>query len=256
MQEPSKHAVVISDLHLGSRYCLYRDLERFLKAIPAGCELILNGDIITKVIPRLPLPHKRILHFIEKQSFHRKVVWVPGNHERGFLPDRLGKIVFTPVYRIEGRLLIAHGHLFDEIMPHSQLFMRLFKLLHDIRIALGAPPVHVAQYAKKWKTFYTVLRKNVMKNAVSCARELGFAAVACGHTHFPEDRVFEGVRYINTGSWTEYPPHSLWVSKAQILLKAITDDAFADEALIREWLLTEEDRNNPKSGTADGRSRK
>jgi len=235
---PGKDAIVISDLHLGSRHCLHGDLERFIKAIPPGCELVLNGDIITKEIGRLPLPHKRILHRIEKQSYIRKIVWVPGNHERGFLPDSVGRIVFSPAYHIQNRLLIAHGHLFDEIMPHSQLFMRVFGFLHNLRIALGARPVHVAQYAKKWKALYGVLRKNVMKNAVSCAKELGYAAVVCGHTHYPEDRVFGGVRYINTGSWTEYPLHYLWVTADTIALKPVTDDSFPQTGL-----FTGEDRD-------------
>ena len=45
------------------------------------------------------------------------------------------------------------------------------------------------------------------KNAVDCARESGFEAITCGHTHYVEDSVYKGVRYINTGTWTEEPLH-------------------------------------------------
>ncbi|NIV99428.1 hypothetical protein GWN26_09935, partial [Candidatus Saccharibacteria bacterium] len=73
-------------------------------------------------------------------------------------------------------------------MPQSRVFIKTFKLLHDLRIKLGARPVHVAQYAKKWQTFYAYLRKNVMINAVHYAREKGFKAVTCGHTHYAEEQ--------------------------------------------------------------------
>ena len=83
--------------------------------------------------------------------------------------------------------------------------MQAFKLMHDLRVRLGARPVHVAQYAKKWGLFYKFLRKNVMINAVKCAMENGYEVVTCGHTHYPEDIFFNGIRYINTGAWTESP---------------------------------------------------
>ncbi|MGD8460345.1 MAG: hypothetical protein PVH27_08345, partial [Desulfobacterales bacterium] len=75
------------------------------------------------------------------------------------------------------RLFITHGDFFDEVMPHSWLFIKTFKMLHDFRIKLGARPIHVAQYAKKWKRFYGYLRKNVMHNAVNYAAKYGFEAV-------------------------------------------------------------------------------
>ena len=114
------------------------------------------------------------------------------------------------------RLLITHGDDFDEIMPRNQLFIKAFKFLHNLRVKLGAKPVHVAEYAKKWKSFYRVLRKNVMTNAVKCAIENGYEAVTCGHTHFAEDVIFNGIRYINTGAWTEFPAFFLHVTKDQM----------------------------------------
>ena len=83
--------------------------------------------------------------------------------------------------------------------------------------------MHVAEYAKKWEAFYRVLRKNVGMNAVNCAAENGFEAVTCGHTHFAEDMVLNGVRYINTGAWTEFPTHYLLVTKDEMILNRVDD---------------------------------
>ena len=42
----SNNAIIVSDLHIGSRYFLYQEFGRFLANIPEDHELILNGDVI------------------------------------------------------------------------------------------------------------------------------------------------------------------------------------------------------------------
>ena len=90
--------------------------------------------------------------------------------------------------------------------------------MHDLRVKLGARSVHVAQYAKNWELLYRVLRKHVRINAVQYARENGFEAVTCGHTHFAEDIALNGIRYINTGAWTELPTFYIHVAEDQMNL--------------------------------------
>ena len=217
------NVIIISDLHIGSRYFLYQHFERFLRSISEDYELILNGDIVNNPYLKLKPPHQRIMGLIEQLSYRQRVVWVQGNHDNGYVPRGFGKVHLKRLYEIGHRLLIAHGDDFDEIMPRNQAFMKAFNLMHNLRVKLGAKPVHVAQYAKKWEAFYNVLRKNVMANAVNCAIENGYEAVTCGHTHFPEDRVFNGIRYINTGAWTEFPAFYLLVTSDEMTLKTIDD---------------------------------
>jgi UDP-2,3-diacylglucosamine pyrophosphatase LpxH len=218
-------AIIVSDLHIGSRYFLYQDFKRFLGSIPKDHEVILNGDIIDNPNAKLKPSHQRTLDLIEQVSYRQKVVWVQGNHDNGCIPRGFGKVHFKHLHTIEHKLLITHGHDFDEITPRNQAFMKAFKLMHDLRVKLGARPVHVANYAKKWEILYKVLRKNVMTNAVNCAMENGYEAVTCGHTHYPEDRIFNGIRYLNTGSWTEFPVFYLLVTAEEMALKKM-DDSF------------------------------
>ena len=219
----SNNAIVVSDLHIGSRYFLYQDFGCFLANIPEDHELILNGDVIDNPYSELKLPHQRILDIIERISHRQRVVWVRGNHDNGYIPRGFEEVEFKRFHTIGHRLLIVHGDDFDDIMPKCQAFIKAFKLMHDVRVKLGAKPVHVAHYAKKWAFFYKVLCKNVMINAVNCALENGYETATCGHTHYPEDTVFNGTRYVNTGAWTESPACYLLVTPDQMALKKLDD---------------------------------
>jgi len=216
--ESNINAVIVSDLHLGSRYFLNQDFEKFLYNLPEGHELVLNGDVLDSPSAKLPLPHQRVLDLIQEISRYRKVVWIRGNHDKKYLPEGFENIDFKQIYGIKKRLLIAHGDRFDEIMPKNQIFIRLFEWMHNVRIKLGARPVHVAYYAKKWGILYKYLRNNVMENAVRYALRHGYQAVTCGHSHYPEYKLHHGIYYINTGSWTEYPAYYLQVSPDEMRL--------------------------------------
>jgi len=215
------NAIVVSDLHIGSRFFLHHDFENFLNRIPEDCELILNGDVIDDPNKELQPHHKRILNLIEQVSRRQRVIWVRGNHDHGYAQNGFKHIHFKTYYTIENRLLISHGYDFDEILPRSQVFIKSFKLMHDIMIKFGSRPVHVANYAKKFELLYKILRDNVMKNAVNCALENGYKAVICGHTHYPEDRVYNGIRYMNTGAWTESPSFYLKMVGNEMTLNPI-----------------------------------
>jgi UDP-2,3-diacylglucosamine pyrophosphatase LpxH len=215
------NAIVVSDLHIGSRFFLHNGFESFLRNIPEECELILNGDVIDDPNQKLRSDHQRILKIIDQISRRQRVVWVRGNHDNGYVPNGFKHIHFKTRYTIENRLLISHGYDFDGIMPRSRMFIQSFEFIHDLMLKLGSKPVHVANFAKKFGLLYKVLRDNVMKNAVNCALENGYETVVCGHTHFPEDRMFKGIRYMNTGAWTELPAFYLRMTGSEMTLKKV-----------------------------------
>jgi UDP-2,3-diacylglucosamine pyrophosphatase LpxH len=215
-------AIIVSDLHIGSRYCLREDFMQFLESIPQDHEFILNGDIIDNPYGKLSAVDRKLLDGFGEMSLRQKVVWIRGNHDNGYVPDNLGEIKIKQHYALQKKLFVTHGDFFDEVMPQSRAFIRTFKWLHDLRIKLGARPVHVAQYAKKWRRFYAYLRKNVMINAVHYARENGFSAVTCGHTHYAEEQFINGIKYLNTGAWTERPSFYVRVTADEIVLEKAT----------------------------------
>jgi UDP-2,3-diacylglucosamine pyrophosphatase LpxH len=219
------NAIIVSDLHIGSKYFLYQDFECFLNTISEDAEFIMNGDVIENPYAKLRPADQQILNRFEQMSYRQKVVWVRGNHDNGYIPQNLGQIQIKPYHSIQKRVFITHGDFFDKVMPQSRAFIKAFRMMHDLRVKLGARPIHVAEYAKKWKRFYGYLRKNVMLNAVNYAAKNGFEAVTCGHTHFAEEQFVNGIRYLNTGAWTERPTYCVRITDNEITLKKTTDFA-------------------------------
>lgn len=197
---------------------------RFLRSLPDGVTLVLNGDTVnTHDAERYPPEHREALDLIRAESRKRKVVWIRGNHDERYVMEDPGTIEFTASHHIEKKLFMAHGNDFDNVMPRHRGFIILFRLFHRLRIMLGAECIHVAVYAKRFPFLYRVLLRHVTLNAVEYAKENGYAAVACGHTHFGEDRMLDGVRYINTGAWTEEVLHYLSVDDGTLELKQFPD---------------------------------
>ena len=212
-------AIVLSDLHLESIHSHSHLIDRFLESLPEGYQLVLNGDIIDSSYPNLPLHNLRILEFIRRQSYCRKVVWIRGNHDNCSAIRGRGQIVFARSYTISDRLIITHGNELDKAKPLIHLLIRPFKTIQFMRIRAGLKPVNVVRLAKRVEPFYRLYRWKLMRDAVRFAKKNGFEAITCGHAHHPEDRVFRGVRYINTGAWTEYPPYYLMVNEREMRLQ-------------------------------------
>ena len=215
------NAVVLSDLHIGNRYFISEPLKGFLESLPPQAELILNGDTVDRRRFKAEPQYSESLELIARESRVRRVVWVRGNHDWKYMPPDAGKIEFAAHYEIGKRLFISHGHKFDFIMLVAKPLLNLVRMVHDYRVDLGAERAHVAFAAKKFEGLYRVLRRHVALSAVNFARKNGYEAITCGHTHYVEDLMIGGIRYINTGSWTEPPISYILVNDAGIELRRI-----------------------------------
>jgi len=215
------NAVVISDLHLESVHTLSEQIALFIESLPDKCDLILNGDIIDSSYPNLPRENLQILELIRQESFLRNIVWIRGNHDDCSLLRDRGRIHFKRIHTVDNRLLITHGNELDKAKARIQQLLRPFKLIQVILVKSGLKPVNVTNFASKFEPFYRLYRRKLMLDAVKFAKEKGFGAIACGHTHYPEYRTVQDVRYINTGAWTEYPPYYLVVNDSEMRLRSI-----------------------------------
>ena len=213
------NAVIISDLHLESVHTLADQIALFIENLPAGCDLILNGDIIDSSYPNLPRENLRILEQITQESFRRNIVWLLGNHDDCTLLRNRGRIHFKRIHTIADQLLITHGNELDKTKARIHQLLRPFKLIQFLLVKSGLRPLNVARLATRFEPFYRLYRKKLMFDAVKFAKKRGFKVITCGHSHYPEDRTVQGVRYINTGAWTEYPPHYLMVNDKEIRLE-------------------------------------
>jgi len=216
------HAVVVSDLHIGSRSFIVEPLINFLGNLPEKVELVLNGDTVDRRWRRMGPVHQEALNLILKEADNRRVVWIWGNHDWKFRPPHSERIKFVKDYNIGKRLFLSHGYNFDYLTPLNRPILTFIRMVHDWSLDLGAKQHrHVAFSAKKFARLYRVLRMHIAKNAVRFARRNGYQAVTCGHTHYAEDIMADGIRYINTGSWTEAPIYYLSVNSEVIELKDI-----------------------------------
>ena len=204
--------VIISDLHLGSEVCQARELENFLEWVVSHCQmLIVNGDIFDDLnFKRLKRHHFNCLRIIRRNTDREdfRVIWMRGNHDGP--ADIISHIVGVDIldeFHLEQsglKLLVIHGDQFDTVVSNhpwiTAFFSALFRGLSKIL------PLNLARWIRRFSKKFQRNSSVVRTRAISEAARRGFNAVTCGHTHKAEDSFENGIRYINTGTWTEQSP--------------------------------------------------
>lgn len=217
--------IIISDAHLGTKDSKAKELAKFLKYNHCR-RLILNGDIVdawnlkrrgrwkkkdTRVF-------RRILSMIERHN--TEVVYVRGNHDDfldKMVPVFFGNIKIVDQYELKrenGTYFVTHGDIFDVISSRFSWLAKVgdlgYKMLlwlnrrHNRRRALaGLPYDSVSQKIKqkvKLAVSYITDFEQVM---VDYARTNGYQGVICGHIHKPDNKMIDGIHYLNSGDWVE-----------------------------------------------------
>lgn len=209
---PPYDCLVISDLHLGSEVCQAKILEEFLEwAVLRTRQLVINGDIFDDLnFKRLTKRHFACLKIIRRNSDRTdfRLVWVRGNHDgpADIVSHIVGvEILDEYVYSNDDiELLILHGDQFDT-------FITQYKWLTEVSCGIFYfiqkwMPHRAARWVRRITKRFQRNSQLVERRALEYARGRGFHYVTCGHTHLPLTAEADGVKYLNTGTWTEHPP--------------------------------------------------
>jgi UDP-2,3-diacylglucosamine pyrophosphatase LpxH len=191
-------------------------LEKFLTETNFD-KLILNGDTIDSLnFKKFKPRHWRIISLLKKISLERKLVLIRGNHDeqtkKGNPPndfDILPNILntdFLDEYTLsnrQGNFLVLHGHKFDPTLN--------WPIITDVADWCYQTVQKINRDSAKWlkrqaKQLGGVIE--LLKNSsVKYAKTEGYVGVITGHTHYTEDSLVDGIRFVNGGSWVEHPCH-------------------------------------------------
>jgi UDP-2,3-diacylglucosamine pyrophosphatase LpxH len=226
MKEKTHHkTIVLSDIHLGSKWSKAREVTRFLKNNTCDT-LILCGDIIDgwSIVRGKKQKWKRrhtnfIRHILEIQH-NTKIIYVRGNHD-SFL-DRVLPITFQNIQIVsdyvytsnDKKYYVVHGDAFDKITSRYSWLAKIGDMAYSLLMWVNK--YYNTRRARKGLSYYFLSRKikNKVKIAVSyisdfeqhlveIAKKKACDGVICGHIHHPEKRYFGDILYLNAGDWVE-----------------------------------------------------
>jgi UDP-2,3-diacylglucosamine pyrophosphatase LpxH len=205
--------LIVSDIHLGSRSSQAVLLSRLLRS--KFDRLILNGDTLNNLnLKRLKPKHWRLVDQLREVAQRREVVLIRGNHdvtqgEEGvFGPmDVLATLLGVPLqeeFALEvgqRRYLVLHGDRFDPTLN--------WPIITDAADWCYRAIQGVNKKAAKWlkrrvKKLGGVV-EFVKRRAVHYAQSRRCDGIIAGHTHFSDDEWIDGVHYLNTGCWVDWP---------------------------------------------------
>jgi UDP-2,3-diacylglucosamine pyrophosphatase LpxH len=223
-------AIIISDIHLGSRMCQAQELDAFLSNIRVGY-FILAGDVFDDLkFNRLQHWHWQALSRIRKISDHCQVIWIRGNHDVVSAPTMshlLGVEVrnhFT--WTSHGKTFhVVHGDRWDAFIYKHQtltsILTFIYTMLQNLTGNLGR---RITKWVKKKAKLLTRNSEAVKFGALQFAARHGIDAIFCGHTHMAMLVQSGSIVYGNDGTWQSDDPHFIGVRGTTIELCRYTSD--------------------------------
>ena len=222
-------AVVISDVHLGSKVCRARSLTELLKSIE--CEsvrtrrLIINGDLFDGWdFRKLKKSHWKVLSHIRKVSAVAEVVWIRGNHDGP--AEMISQIIgvdFLHEYKMDSggrRILFLHGDQFDSFILEKPFITKLADNIYRLAQRLDRS-LCLARLLKRGSKTFLRCSEQIRERAKDYAARRGFDVVVCSHVHMATEDRGGSVEYYNTGCWTESPSSYLLVRSGELTLKRV-----------------------------------
>lgn len=218
-------AIFISDMHLGTKRAQTAALLDFLRSTESD-QLYVVGDFIDNWSLRKnwywdQLHNDVIQKLLRKARKGTKLVYIPGNHDenfRDFLNLRLGRVAIleeTVHMSASGkRYLVLHGDKFDGVVRFAPWLARLGDTAYEASMAMNGAINGVRRFFRLPYWSLSAFLKNRVKRAVEFisrfeeavvreARARRCEGVICGHIHTPDDRMIDGIHYLNDGDWVE-----------------------------------------------------
>ena len=154
------------------------------------------------------------------ENHNTHVVYIRGNHD-DFI-DHLAPFSFANISiekdyiheRNGKRYYIVHGDVFDNITSKmvwlaklgdvGYTFLLWVNRIYNIyRTKKGLPYFSLSQSIKqKVKTAVSYI-SNYENELVALARGKHADGIICGHIHQPDDKMIDGIHYLNDGDWVE-----------------------------------------------------
>ena len=212
-------AVIVSDLHLGTKDSKAKEFIEFLEQHPTDL-LILNGDIIDGWAlsrgAKWKKQHTNAISKILKVSNKTKVIWIRGNHDEfiaEFIGMHFGNIEIKEDYILDN-YYIFHGDVIDVFITKYKWLAKVGSIGYDLalwinrwynryRVWRGLPYQSISQEIKAGVKAATNYVNDFEVTAIKMATKHGCQGVICGHIHQPADLIINGARYLNSGDWVE-----------------------------------------------------
>jgi len=217
-------AIIVSDLHLGTKDSKANDFIDFLESHPTDL-LILNGDIVDGWAlnrgAKWKKSHTQVIAKLLKISNKTKIIWIRGNHDEflvEFIGSHFGNIEVREDYRLNVSenlsYYIFHGDVIDVFITKYKWLAKIGSVGYDLalwlnrwynryRVWRGLPYQSISQQIKAGVKSATNYINDFESAAVKMAKKHNCVGVICGHIHQPADIKMLDGHYLNSGDWVE-----------------------------------------------------
>ena len=218
-------AVIVSDLHLGTKDSKAEEFIEFLEKHPTDL-LILNGDIVDGWAlnrgTKWKKQHIKVISKILQLSNTTQIIWIRGNHDefiQDFIGTHLGAIEIKEDYKLDihntvESYYIFHGDVVDVFITKYKWLSKIGAVGYDFALTLNRwyntyrkwknlPYQSISQKIKSGVKAATNYINDFETTALSMATKKGCNGVMCGHIHQPAYLNIIGAHYLNSGDWVE-----------------------------------------------------
>lgn len=222
-EKKKTHTLIISDLHLGTGVSQPERVLELLKSYSFR-KLILLGDVFDSLDFRnIPEKSLELIHYIGRISKEKKVRWIIGNHDEG-LDEIFGPLMDTRIHEIyewqyEGKKYLAiHGHQYDRFLVNNALLSYLATKIYNFIQKFDGDQKNFSHFLKRKSKGWLRLSEKVAHSALRFAKKQGADYVFCGHTHKAMEKSSNGIKYYNSGCWTDMPANYITIDENNIQL--------------------------------------